>query len=211
MGDNGDWLAQDDKLIFPSSVLPSGVKPFSGDFVALLGWRNEHSLSQVFRVPAEGAILRYRYIFWDRRSSGNDLCRFGAVEIRINNEVVENFDPYITHPPSWFSKPNCVGTLEQGWQTREFDISVYAGHTSVLEFYIDSIAGNALILDDIELLPPGSPSPYQPQLTISNSAGAPGSYFRLEGMDFPPDAVVGLAVNGTSLQPDPWSWYTQTI
>jgi len=213
LGNNGDWLEQNAKVILPSSALPPGVQPLSGDFTAMLGLadRHHHSLAQLFRVPADGAILRYRYIFWAMRSHINDLCRFGTVEIRINDEVVEDFNPYIAHPDSWQWAPNCADTIEHGWLTREIDLSAYAGQNILLDFSIDSVSGNVWILDDIELVPPGSPSPYQPQLTISNDTGAPGSYFRLDGVDFPPDSVVQLAVNGTSLQLEPWSSFTQTI
>lgn len=39
----------------------------------------------------------------------------------------------------------------------------------------------------------------QPELTIDNNTGAPGSFFTLNGSDFPPDEVATVTVNGYEL------------
>ena len=218
LGAHHSWDAENAAIIM-SSGLPDGVQAPIGKRAAILGLadRQDSELSQVVHVPDNGGFLRFNYMLQRVRYSGGsiDHCVSGILEVRIDGQAVEDFSPYSIHPSyaSWTStSPNCIDTTPFGWVTREIDLSAYAGQSITLSFFVHSIGGNALLLDEVSIEAPNAPPTNTPSFHGDYFVSPPSaSRIIIDGHGFPPNGAITLRVNGVQVPLHPNEVYHDFI
>lgn len=122
-------------LILPSSVLPPGLLPRSGNWLAWLGGDDNEVAFIQQQVAVSSANPYLAYWYW---SASQDSCGQDWAQVRVNNVAVHGHQL-------------CTATNSGGWVPQVLSLEGYAGQTVTLEFRAETNAAlnSNFFLDDV--------------------------------------------------------------
>lgn len=129
----------------------------------------------------EGVPLPVSYYYY--ADSTETQCRWDSVQVRAGNALLAQHDL-------------CIANYTTGWVKSSVSLDAFAGQSVDLTFHLQNDAlenPSVFLIDDVVLGAGESPSPI---VTSNYDSGAPGSYFDITGMLFPPNSDVNVNFGG---------------